>query len=245
MSASLIHFVRRAALRLRPFLIPFADFLFPPVCMVCDAPGGDVRRRVCESCLSSIAGVSVADKAYRRACARLAAGGAIEDLIVPWYFDKHGPLQVLIHQLKYGGMTSIGEELGERLAASVIRHPALGADAIVPVPLHRAKLRERGYNQSACIARGIASATGLRISENLLVRSRFTPSQTTLGVPQRRTNMPGAFAVPPGQRREVGGRCLLLVDDVITTGATMHACAEALKNAGARRITACALALAP
>lgn len=245
MSDSLVRIIRSAGTRLGTLLTPFADFAFPPVCIGCDARCGDGRRKVCETCLSSIAAVDVTDLVYRRARARLAGGGVIADLIVPWYFEKHGPLQILIHQLKYGGMTSVGVELGERLAETVLQHTASGADAIVPVPLHRAKLRERGYNQSACISRGISSVTGQKVLKGALVRNRFTASQTTLGVPQRRANMPGAFSVPPGRRPDVGGKCLLLVDDVITTGATLHACAVALRKAGARRIIACALALAP
>jgi ComF family protein len=194
--------------------------------------------------MSSIACVDPSDRLYRRARARLAAGGAEVELIVPWYFDKDGPLQRLIHLLKYGGMTSIGAELGARLAETPVCGALSGADAIVPVPLHRAKFRERGYNQSAFIARGIASVTGQTILERALLRNRFTPSQTALGVPQRRANMPGAFSVPPRRRSDVGGKCILLVDDVITTGATLHACATALQSAGAVRIIGCALALA-
>lgn len=244
MSEAGVQLFRRAGMRLRTLLIPFADFAFPPVCLACDARVGDGRRRVCPSCLSSMGAVRAADPLCRRARERLAEGGAVEDLVVAWYFDKEGPLQLLIHHLKYAGMTSLGIELGELLGEAVLRHAAGRADAIVPVPLHRVKLRERGYNQSAFIARGIAAVTGQRIMSDPVLRTRFTPSQTTLSVPQRRMNMPGAFTVPPRRRADVAGKFLLLVDDVITTGATLHACAAELKNAGARRVIACALALA-
>lgn len=229
---------------LHRLLLPFIDFAFPPVCLACEARCGDSRRLICETCLAAIARVGPGDLLYRRACARLSAGGAITRLIVPWYFDKDGPLQHLIHLLKYSGMTSVGEELGARLASLSLGQPRCFADAIVPVPLHRAKLRERGYNQCDFIARGIASVIGHTILDRTLVRTRFTPSQTSLGVPQRRANMPGAFTVPPHRRSDVEGKCLLLVDDVVTTGATLRACASALQSAGARRILACALALA-
>jgi ComF family protein len=242
MSPSPVDILHRTGLRW--MLLPFVDFAFPPVCIACDARCGDSNRKVCASCLSSISCVGQADQLYWRARARLASGGVVAGLIVPWYFDKDGPLQRLIHLLKYGGMSSIGEELGVRLAETSLCDAMSGAEAIVPVPLHRAKFRERGYNQSAFIARGIASVTGQTILERVLLRTRFTPSQTALGVPQRRVNMPGAFTVPPRRRSDVGGKCILLVDDVITTGATLHACATALQSAGAVRIIACALALA-
>ena len=229
----------------RILLSDFADFAFPPVCLACGSRTDNCRRTVCDPCLSSIVLVHKGDPVYRLARARLARGGAVADLVSVWYFGKESALRILVHHLKYGGMTRIGKELGEKLGEVILRSGTDRYDAIVPVPLHRAKLRERGYNQSEHIAHGVASVTRKPILENVIVRARFTPSQTTLTVPERRTNMTGAFQVPPRRRRDVAGKTLLLVDDVITTGATLHACASELRNAGAREVIACALALAP
>ena len=139
-------------------------------------------------------------------------------------------------------MTAIGEELG-RVLGERIRDVGRGeSGVVVPLPLHRSRLRERGYNQCACIARGVAAVTGRPVDHRLVRRVRFTASQTTLGHEERRDNVRGAFAVRP--HASVAGMTVLLVDDVVTTGATMRACASALCSAGARSVIACAVAIA-
>ncbi len=117
------------------------------------------------------------------------------------------------------------------------------ADLIVPVPLHRFRLWWRRYNQAAVIAQSLARASGKPYEPTLLQRVRATPSQGKMpSAKARRRNMLGAFAVPRNRRAEVKGRTVLLVDDVLTTGATMDACARSLKRAGATRVLALTLA---
>ncbi|HTY57426.1 MAG TPA: phosphoribosyltransferase family protein, partial [Bacteroidota bacterium] len=101
-----------------------------------------------------------------------------------------------------------------------------------------------GFNQCAHIARGVASVTGRPVRSGLLRRSRFTPSQTPLGVEERRENVRGAFALRRRARSAIEGKTILLVDDVVTTGATMRSCAGLLCASGARSVVACAVALA-
>lgn len=116
------------------------------------------------------------------------------------------------------------------------------AELIVPVPLHYTRLVQRGFNQSAWLAQAIGQAAGRRVCVDALRRTRRTPSQAGLSTRARRRNVTGAFEVRAGRRKLVEGRRILLVDDVLTTGATLNACVRALKRAGARQIDVLVLA---
>jgi ComF family protein len=135
-----------------------------------------------------------------------------------------------VHALKYDGRRSLARPLGLRLARAGSDILA-GADLVVPVPLHRSRRRARGFNQAAEIARHL----GLPVTDALR-RVRATPSQTDLPAARRHANMRNAFAMR--WRADVGGRRVVLVDDVSTTGATLDACARALMDAGALEVRA-------
>ena len=121
----------------------------------------------------------------------------------------------------------------------------LGAcDLIVPVPLHRWRLLQRRYNQSALLALQLGRLSGKPVAPDLLRRRRNTPSQGRLSRAQRQQNVRGAFTVAPGRVSEVTGNGILLIDDVLTTGATVEACARVLKRAGAARVEVLTLARA-
>jgi ComF family protein len=133
----------------------------------------------------------------------------------------------------------LGVELGRELGRMLPLFPEFdGIDLLVPVPLHAARRRERGYNQAETIATGISIAMARPVAASMLVRRRHTGSQTTLGAEARRSNMVGAF----GTSGHVDGARVLLCDDVCTTGATLNACAEALLAAGAGAVCAAAVA---
>jgi len=117
----------------------------------------------------------------------------------------------------------------------------LPADVIVPVPLHARRLRERGYNQAALLARELGKGVGLPVLENALIRVRDTSPQVDLGAEERRENVRGAFHLPDDR---LVGKSVLLVDDVYTTGATLEACSLALKQRGVRAAWALTLARA-
>ncbi len=144
-----------------------------------------------------------------------------------------------IHALKYRGIKSLSPVLGELLADSLAKRP-LPADLIVPVPLHPRRLRERGYDQSLLLAENLEGRLGIPLARDVLIRHRHTPSQArSKSVLERRRNMEGAFHATPGR---LEGKNLVLVDDVCTTGATLNACARALKEAGARSVWGVTLA---
>jgi ComF family protein len=116
------------------------------------------------------------------------------------------------------------------------------ADVIVPVPLHYARLASRGFNQSAWLAEALSQWTGVPVSIDALKRTRRTPTQGGLSARARRRNVAGAFELRPSRAGHVEGKRVLLIDDVLTTGATLSACTRALKRAGARHVDVLVLA---
>ncbi len=150
-----------------------------------------------------------------------------------------GTLRELIHLLKYGKVHTLAAPLGRFLAAALPRDQRF--DAIVPVPMHWRRRWERGFNQSLLLAQVLAQRTGLPVC-GALRRGRSTPPQAGLTGAQRRGNMARAFDVRKPE--QVKGRRILLVDDVLTTGATAGACARALKRAGAERVAVLTVARA-
>lgn len=143
-----------------------------------------------------------------------------------------GWLRSSVIALKYEDETDRAAHLGPMLAAVA---PAVADPVIAPVPLHASRLRSRGYNQSMLLAREAGAALGWPVA-GLLVRTRATASQVTLGAAQRRGNVAGAFAVAPGVAFSAPGPTVILVDDVMTTGSTLGACAEPLLAAGAAEV---------
>jgi len=219
------------------------EFVYPPVCFVCERYLPDSSSNVCAACWATVQTVGRTDALYNEMRDRLRASGVIDDLASAFYFEKEGTLQALIHQLKYDEMTVIGVEFGKHVAVAMARLLEKIPDAdVVPVPLHSVKQRERGYNQSYYIAQGVQIVTGLSVLPHLLRRAKNTPSQTHLNRDERWANVQDAFEIARGKM--VRSSSYILIDDVITTGATIQACAHVLKEHGARRVYAASIALA-
>ena len=143
--------------------------------------------------------------------------------------DRAGsPLARAIARFKYGGASRLGRRFADALAARV---PTPDVDVLVPVPLHARRLRQRGFNQSAVLARHLARALGRRVALRAVVRSRDTPSQVGLGGDARARNVADAFALR--ERAALAGRSVLVIDDVWTSGATAQAVARVVRDAGA------------
>jgi ComF family protein len=143
--------------------------------------------------------------------------------------------RTLVHSLKYGDRMDLAPALG-RWMAGAGRELLADADALVPVPLHWRRLWARRFNQSAVLAKAISRASAVPLVHELLQRVKPTPQQVGLSRPERQRNMQGAFAVPAQAKPSVRGRRLVLIDDVLTSGATVDACARNLLRAGAAHV---------
>ncbi len=158
-----------------------------------------------------------------------------------WFYDKNGPLQKVVQVLKYSNAPWYGARLGQAIAEMCSSAGLTRDGLVVPVPLHRTRYLERGYNQAEWIARPIASRLGRELVVNVLRRAVATRSQTTLSRADRWSNVSGSFKVIRKQR--IDGCSVVLVDDVVTTGATVVSAATALQNAGAREVAIVAVGL--
>ena len=236
---------------LRRVLAACADLFVPPCCVVCRVRIG-AHHLLCATCwrevnfirppLCDVLGIPLPFDTGERTV----SAGAVAH---PPAYDRaravahySGAMRTLVHQLKYADRHDARALFGRWLAEAG-RDLLPGADVIVPVPLSRLRLLLRHFNQAAVLAGELSRQSGVRMDPLVLRRTRSTPSQVGMTRDQRRRNVAGAFAVPPQRRAAIEGRNVLLVDDVITTGATAEACARTLKRAGAARVDVLALAL--
>jgi ComF family protein len=217
---------------------PFDRFwalLFPTRCLGCARRGHDV----CPSCREAIPwlGPEVCPRCTQasplgRLCSRCRnSPSALDGIRAACSFE--GIVRKAVHELKYRYARSRAPFLADLIHRAVERRP-LRADLLVPVPLWDARRRERGFNQAELIAGALAERAGIPCSTGVLRRIRETPPQVGLNAGQRRTNVAGAFACVAADG--IGDKFVLVIDDVATTGATLLACAEPLKAAGARRV---------
>ena len=147
----------------------------------------------------------------------------------------------LVHLLKYGDRLDLAAPLGGWMARAG-RELLADADELVPVPLHWSRLWQRRFNQSAMLARAISARANAPVADDVLVRTRATPPQVGPARKERARNVQGAFAVEKSARIRVKGRNLIVIDDVLTSGATADACARVLRRAGAARVDVLVLA---
>ena len=231
---------------LLPLIRPLIDVVFPPVCLACGRLRVPEELFLCTDCYRSLPRTTHADALYRATEAKLAAGGLIDRLFSPFTFDQGSPLQSLVHELKYGGASGIGLMLGKEIARCMIGEiDPVKVFGVIPVPLHRTKQRERGYNQSVLLCRGIRGVLGIPSLERVLVRTRYTETQTALDAAARAANVRGAFALGLDAPAGLSGATVILVDDVVTTGTTLRECAAVLRGAGAGVLFGATVAVAP
>jgi len=215
----------------------FLDVLFPPRCVGCGAQGSFL----CSACREAMPRAlpprcPLCWQPERRGemCGRCAqAPPAFAGARSLHLYE--GAVRDTVHALKYNHLSALARPMGEMMAV-YLEAEALPVDLVVPVPLFGRRQRVRGYNQSALLAREVARLRGLPLAERGLARRRDTPPQArSVDAEARRRNVAGAFA---GEGRRVEGRRVLLIDDVMTTGATLDACAQALRHAGAASVWA-------
>lgn len=206
--------------------------IYPPLCLGCEdrLPHPEPAVPLCDACRRSIPRADAGLLADR--LDDFDAGPAdFDHAFALWLFDEGTTLQRVQHAVKYHNRPTLGVRLGRWIGEGLRERRVPTPDLIVPVPLHRVRRLERGYNQSERLARGIADILDAEANDDLLVRRRATRSQTSLDKQARWRNVAEAFAL--SDPAAVAGRRVLLVDDVITTGATVVAAAAPLREAGA------------
>jgi ComF family protein len=218
------------------------DFFLPRFCSSCKSKLPSEEKFICVNCLSNIQQAS-AERLKNEYDKKFNQEQFISGFTSLFVFEKEKELQSVIHDLKYNGKYRLGIFLGKLFANNMYdRLTEWKIDLIIPVPLHHVKRAERGYNQSDYIVKGISSNAKIRYHLKLIKRKRFTETQTELNLMQRKQNVSGAFKLK--SKLQLTGKNILLIDDVITTGATISECGKILHNAGANRIYAGSIAIA-
>lgn len=202
------------------------DIVYPNNCVICNKYVEDSRNCLCKQCLSRFEPTWLEDWIDK-----LRFSDGIDEVYSAWYAT--GSINDIVHNIKYHNQPRLGEELGRRLANEIPIDELGEIDLITAVPLNSVRNRERGYNQSEWICKGLAKAWNVPYQTNLVKRVKYTNTQTDLSANERKQNMENAFI----STKPIDSLSIAIIDDVITTGATLSACAVVLKNCGASKIT--------
>ena len=221
----------------------FAGLFFPEVCFNCGNSLFRNEKVVCTRCALHLPETNF-HRDPDNPVARVFWGRIyLQAATALYYYRKGGAVQKLIHRMKYDGHKEIGLYLGKLLGAEISKSPLFtDIDIIVPVPLHFRKQKKRGFNQAELIAEGIAEVTRIRINTKAVFREVPTDTQTKKSRYKRWDNVSEIFKLRDGHNLD--GKHILVVDDVITTGATMEACLQALGAAPGTRLSAVSIAFA-
>jgi competence protein ComFC len=217
----------------------FIDFALPPLCLCCETVLEGDLQFICTNCRGKL---KPFDEHHPWKDENI-NNGTIDDSLSLYWFEEGAEIRTILHSLKYEKMKSIGILFGKEIGES-LKNESDKFDYVIPVPLHKSRQRERTYNQSGYICRGINEILGIEVIEDCLKRTRFTESQTTLDKQQRKKNIAGAFGIKNKYKNLLSGKNIILTDDVITTGATILECARILKSAGCRKLIICSIAYA-
>lgn len=216
-------------LRIRRWTDALAHLFFPHNCAACGTELSQNNLCICARCMlqlpetdfAKLSGNAV-EKAFYGRLPLMAAGSA-------YYFNKHTKLQRLIHLLKYNGRTDVGWQLGRLMALQLSAADRFqNIDLLLPLPLYADKEKKRGYNQATILCQGMAEIINVPINTNCIIRKRATETQTKKGRGDRWQNVAESFEIQ--NQSVLENKNILLVDDVITTGATIDACGQALRK---------------
>ncbi|RZM22869.1 MAG: ComF family protein [Pedobacter sp.] len=217
--------------------------LFPKLCCACNQPLYHGEIHLCLDCTLTLPytdhHIHPENKAAKKLWGRIEFNAAMALL----HFRKGSRVQMILHNLKYGNDAGIGIKLGEMMACKMqTAAPFSDIDLVIPIPLHKARERKRGYNQSRSISDGIAAVLKVPVNHKAVARIINTSSQTNKNRFGRYENMKDVFTIIDEQA--LRGKHVLLVDDVITTGATIESCANELHKCGISKLSIAAVALA-
>lgn len=228
---------------MKNWLINLWELFFPRCCLLCGKPLVSGEACICTGCLSQLPRTKFhllkENEVERNFWGKFPIGRATSFL----YYIKEGPTQQLVHDLKYHGYKEVGETMGRIMAAELSPSGFFeDVDLIHPVPLHLHKEQQRGYNQSERLAAGLSSFTGIPVCRHAIQRIKHTETQTRKSNDERWANVQKIFSCSAPEA--LAGKHILIIDDVLTTGATIVACSDALRNVPGIRISVLTLAVA-
>lgn len=220
----------------------FIALFYPNICAACSEPLVQNEQLLCTTCRYELPKTNFHSDPDNEVARIFWGRVKIEHASAHFYFQKGGRVQELMHKLKYKGQQDIGIELGKMIGRDLQSSPFSQIDAIIPVPLHPIKKRKRGYNQSECIASGISETLNKPVDTKSLQRKIANPTQTRKHRFERWSNVEGIFALTNPEA--LANKHILLIDDIITTGATLEACASTLLQAKNVKVSILAVAKA-
>lgn len=226
------------------YLRSIAEIAFPNNCLSCRKSLLEHEETICDECTGELPETNYFQQKNNPVAQLFWGRCDVEHAAALFYTNKHNRTHHLIYQLKYFKKTSIGNRLGKIAGARLLNNQSLfqPVNTIISVPLHWKKEKQRGYNQSLHFAKGISEITNIPIDENALIRTKENISQTKKTKYERWENVDSIFEVVKPEN--LAGKHLLLVDDVITTGATLEACIHALKKAENTKVSIFTIATA-
>ena len=218
-------------MKIKDLLSSAASVLMPRLCSVCSKPLDSDEKYICRKCMMDMPRTHYEDIEFNAMEQLMAGKVPVERCASYFFYHKNDPYASILHDIKYRNMPTMGRWLTERASLEMLSsHFFDDIDAIVPVPLHYTKLASRGYNQSQYLAQGIARAINAPVIKAIkAVREHST--QTHKDAAERLLNTQGMYAASRRHCRDLDSKHLLIVDDVVTTGSTLLACATALKDA--------------
>jgi len=220
------------------------DLISPRLCVVCGNRLAVTEETLCSKCYLHLPRTDFANDLYENVMAKLFWGQIkLEKATALFYYEPHAETAQILYELKYKNHPEIGVVMGRMMAKELMKSGLFeDIDALVPVPLAKKREHERGYNQSMELAKGVSEVTQLPIANQVVRRTKFVDSQTHRGRWERNENVEGVFELVDGD--SLSGKHVLLIDDVVTTGATIIACAQEMQKASNVRISVLALGFA-
>nr|WP_297165010.1 ComF family protein [uncultured Dysgonomonas sp.] len=221
----------------------FLELFFPRLCVCCEDRLIEDEKSICLNCLHKLPKTNHLSTRDNKLEVFFAGRFPFERIASFAYFVKGGSIQKIIHEIKYKNNPQFALYMGEICGKEIIKSGFFEeVDYIVPIPLHKKRLKQRGYNQALLIAKGISSKTGFEVSEDNLIRIINNPSQTKNSKFERWKNTEGIFDIR--DKNLFQGKHILLIDDVVTTGSTIEVCAKLILSCPEARISVFTIGIA-